>query len=247
MPGTPPTSPRFGAPRYSDTVDTASFGSQVNGVTDAFDAGVAGWSSGTYASLPAAGSSNVGKFYYATDINALFHSDGTKWRTVYGSRGSAIISAAQSTGSGPYTLLGTPDEVQNILLPSDGLIKVLYMATWQESVQGSGLAGLYIDATPVARTELPSPVYDATNLFSGANPPANTNALLFSNFNGTNTEAGGTGYAGSVTTGQAMPGGPLHVFAAAGTYTVSVKFAVQSGGTVTASNRRLYVEAVPFD
>lgn len=40
MPGSPPTSPRFGAPRYADT-DTAAFSTQVNGVTDDFDAAVA--------------------------------------------------------------------------------------------------------------------------------------------------------------------------------------------------------------
>jgi microcystin-dependent protein len=37
MPGTPPSSPNFGVPRYSDG-DTASFSVQVNGVTDVFDA-----------------------------------------------------------------------------------------------------------------------------------------------------------------------------------------------------------------
>lgn len=39
MPGSPATSPNFSAPRYSDA-DTADFASQVNGVTDAFDANV---------------------------------------------------------------------------------------------------------------------------------------------------------------------------------------------------------------
>jgi microcystin-dependent protein len=37
MPGSPPTSPIFGAPRFSDA-DDATFSSQVNGVTDTFDA-----------------------------------------------------------------------------------------------------------------------------------------------------------------------------------------------------------------
>lgn len=36
MPGTPPTSPRFGIARYADT-DTAAFSAQVNAVTDGFD------------------------------------------------------------------------------------------------------------------------------------------------------------------------------------------------------------------
>jgi hypothetical protein len=36
LPGTPPTSPRFDAPRYADS-DTASFSAQVNAVTDALD------------------------------------------------------------------------------------------------------------------------------------------------------------------------------------------------------------------
>lgn len=36
MPGTPPNSPRFGAPRYSDA-DDATFAEQVNPITDTFD------------------------------------------------------------------------------------------------------------------------------------------------------------------------------------------------------------------
>lgn len=39
MPGTPATSPRVGAPRYSNA-DPATFATQVNAVTDAFDAAV---------------------------------------------------------------------------------------------------------------------------------------------------------------------------------------------------------------
>lgn len=38
MPGTPATSPNFGAPRYDNNVDPADFATQVNAVTDAFDA-----------------------------------------------------------------------------------------------------------------------------------------------------------------------------------------------------------------
>jgi microcystin-dependent protein len=37
MPGTPPTSPNFGAPRYDDS-DDATFAEQVNPITDTFDA-----------------------------------------------------------------------------------------------------------------------------------------------------------------------------------------------------------------
>jgi hypothetical protein len=245
MPGTPATSPRFGAPRFSDA-DTASFSAQVNGVLDVLDAAVAGWSSGTYASLPAAGSSNVGKFYYATDINALFHSDGTKWRTVYGSRGSAIIPGTQSTASTSYTDLG--DKVQNVLLPADGLVRVTYMATWQETIQGAALAELYFNAVPIAKTAVPSPQYITATVFTGANPPANTDAILYTTTGGLACMAGATGYTGSVTTGQAFLGGALEIFAAAGTYTVGMKFAVQTGGgTVTVKNRRLYVETIPFD
>lgn len=40
MPGTPPTSPRFGVPRYADG-DTAQFSTQVNAITDALDAAAA--------------------------------------------------------------------------------------------------------------------------------------------------------------------------------------------------------------
>lgn len=35
--GTPPTTPRFGAPRYSDATDPAAFAADVNAISDAFD------------------------------------------------------------------------------------------------------------------------------------------------------------------------------------------------------------------
>jgi hypothetical protein len=41
-------------------------------------------------------------------------------------------------------------------------------------------------------------------------------------------------------------GGPCYIFAAAGTYTVSIQFQALSGGNVAVRNRRLYVQALPF-
>lgn len=37
MPGTPANTPYLGLPRYSDTVDTASFAAQINAIVDALD------------------------------------------------------------------------------------------------------------------------------------------------------------------------------------------------------------------
>jgi hypothetical protein len=64
MPGTPATSPRFGAPRYANS-DAVDFAGQVNGVTDIFDLTAARFASGTFAARPAAPADRT--WYWATD------------------------------------------------------------------------------------------------------------------------------------------------------------------------------------
>ena len=55
-------------------------------------------------------------------------------------RGAVNISAAQSISSPGYATLSTPDEVTGIVLPANGLIRVWYQATWQESIPGDARA-----------------------------------------------------------------------------------------------------------
>ena len=87
MPGTPATSPRAGAPRYTNT-DGVNFSGQVNGVTDALDAAMALDSQGTLASRHPAGTAHRGRYYFVTgDATAsnngrLWRCDGPNWTEV---------------------------------------------------------------------------------------------------------------------------------------------------------------------
>lgn len=175
-------------------------------------------------------------------------------------KGVSNIATSQSTSSTSFTALATPDQVTGITLPTNGLIAVWYWATWQESVRGAASADIFLGANEIKS------VAPGTNT-AAANPAVINNSInvnyALSSFPGglvsgnTATNFGATPYGGDATTGQTVgfnwaatdstywPGGPCYLFAAAGTYTVSVQFKASSG-SVTASNRKLWVQAVSF-
>lgn len=176
-------------------------------------------------------------------------------------KGSVSIATSQSTSSAAFTTLTTPDQVQNVVLPSSGLIAVWYQATWQESIASAATADIFLNSTQMtAYTGGSAPSTNPALIGHAA-----SNAVLSTYWGGLasqqTTGAGGEGYTGNVTTGQAvgggikalivgtgdwtLVGGPCYLFATAGTYTVSVRFATSSG-TVTASNRTLWVQALSF-
>lgn len=163
-------------------------------------------------------------------------------------KGSSIVATSQNTGSTTFTTLTTPDQVTGIVLPSPGLIQVWYEATWQNSVASAGAAAIFFNSNQVvaATSGSAAPVAQSATCTSGTA----VNVPLASFSAGLLGGGGGTNYTGDATTGQIIGiagsgGGPVSVFAAAGTYTVSVQFKASSG-TVTASNRRLYVQALSF-
>jgi hypothetical protein len=178
----------------------------------------------------------------------------TTWLS--GSRGATNIAASQSTSSATYTTLTTPDQVTNVVLPTNGLIMVLYQAMWQETIANTARAQLCLGATQVEiASNNGGPQIGVTIALIGGTANNNTPLSTYSGglksmpSNAHNSTA-------DVTTGQvvggydvtvpATVGGPCYIFAAAGTYTVSVQFAVVSGGTVTAQQRKLWVQALSF-
>ena len=169
-------------------------------------------------------------------------------------RGAVNIAASQSVTSTTYTTLATPDQVAGIVLPSNGLIAVWYQATWQESVAGAGSAAIFVGANqlkvaPANDGSTATPVVQAAG--TGAASAANYNVSLATYGLGLVSEqvsAGTRAYLGDVSTGQAVgngSGGPCYIFAAAGTYTISVQFKSTSG-SVSAINRKMWVQALPF-
>jgi hypothetical protein len=214
---------------------------------------------GTLASRPAAGT--YGRWYLATDdtssgsaIGTAWFDNGSAWSSGWNppSRGYVTTATAQSTTSASFVTLTTPDQVTGIVLPSTGLITVWYQATWQETVTGAAQAAIFVGGNQLkvgnagaATTVLTAAAINNASLTS-------KNVVLASYWGGlaSNPSSGSVGYAGDATTGQVVGGGlalggPCYIFAAAGTYTVSVQFKTSSG-TVTAQNRQLWVSAQAF-
>ena len=219
---------------------------------------------GTFAARPAVGSVEHEHLYRATDTAQWYISDGTNWNVInVGARGATNISTSQSTSSTTFTTLATPDQVTGIVMPTNGLIRVWFWATWQESVTGAGNADIFIGSNQL-KSAMPGNTSPQLNPATINNSIVNTNYVLRSHPGGLASAQGlagsnvGSGpYGGDVTTGQAIggpfsailsefwAGGPCDIFAAAGTYTVSVQFKASSG-SVTASNRKLWVQALSF-
>ena len=191
-------------------------------------------------------------------------------------RGKSIITAAESRTNTAYGLLTTPDRVQNIVLPTDGLIVVAYQALWQESVLGAARAAIFLGANQLKVQQqgvtLPATQAAATGATLGASKyaplttypaglisPTTFNldhgsdvttgqalGMVSMNASVTNAtvELGGSVQSFSVGDYQIF-GGPCFIFAAAGTYDVSVQFKATSG-SVTAKERKLWVWTLGF-
>jgi hypothetical protein len=163
-------------------------------------------------------------------------------------RGKCIIPGSESRTNVAYGLLATPDEVADIVLPTDGLIFVAYQALWQSSVNNAGVASLFLGANQVkaaqagAVPQVVEPSTGATGSLWG---------VLCSSYIGLTSAVHGSQNTGdNVTTGQAVGmgngiSGVCAIFAAAGTYDVSVRFKASSG-SVTAKDRRLWVWTLGF-
>jgi hypothetical protein len=161
-------------------------------------------------------------------------------------RGKTIIATEESRTNTAYGTLTTPDVVRSVVLPTDGLIAVAYHATWAESVQDAASAAIFIGANQLKIAQAGSAVPVVQG--AGHGNTATQHQPLYTVEGGLSGATATAGFA-DVTTGQALGqslvGGPCYVFAAAGTYDISIKFKATSG-SVTALNRRLWVWALGF-
>lgn len=177
------------------------------------------------------------------------------WRG--GSGGKTNIATAETRASATFGKLTTPDIVRSVVLPTDGLIFVAYQATWQESVAGQAQADIFLNATQLKVVDVAFAGATSTSAATGASSTVNRDVSLFSGPLGLASipSQAAVAYAtGDATTGQLVgantanvksAGGPTTIFAAAGTYDVSVQFKAISG-SVTAKNRRLWVWTMAF-
>lgn len=168
--------------------------------------------------------------------------------------GKVSIPTQETRTNAAFGTMPTPDQVAGIVLPTDGLIVVAYQALWNNSVAGAARAALFLGAAQVTfgrAGNVPAQV-DAGPITAGTTD----NPLATSNYGLVSTDAAGT--ASEVTTGQivgmqnpstpnalANAGGPCYIFAAAGTYTLSVQFKASSGNVVV-QKRHLWVWTMDF-
>lgn len=148
-----------------------------------------------------------------------------------------IIATEQTRESASFGTLTTPDEVKEVVLPSNGLIVIGYTAFFGSSVSGAGRAALFIGANQLKRAASPEPVVQEVSTETTVQRTVNTASIGL---------VRGEGQGAYVTTGQTLSpggetqGGVCHVFAAAGTYSISVQFKATSG-KITVSQRKLWV------
>lgn len=170
-------------------------------------------------------------------------------------RGKAIIATSEARTNTAYGTLTTPDQVTGIVLPTDGLIAIAYQALWQESVNGAASAAIFVGANQLKIQEFSAPAVQAANVVADAALWAPLSSMP-SGLGGAGGTIGAPGWSSDVTTGQlvgsttATPGnlpsgGPCFIFAAAGTYTISVQFKSTSG-SVTVKERKLWCWTMGF-
>jgi hypothetical protein len=164
------------------------------------------------------------------------------------------IATEESRTNTSFGTLTTADQISNVELSENGLLLVDYRALWKQSVstQGQGRAAIFLNETQLkfVRSSSASPeVQEASRVNEGFQTKF---GLLSSDEVGlVNVSQEGPEYTGDVATGQSTglqgPSGPFGgfcvIFAAAGTYNVSIRYKALTG-SVSAKNRTLRVAAL---
>ena len=204
--------------------------------------------------------------------HVTLQSDGTRWLIIAGEpkreQTYSSTAAEQETASASFVSLG--DEV-TVTLPENGLVAIAYQATWQESVAEAGRAAIFLGANQL-KVAMGQLVDKPENLEAKNNNGSANQWIPLYSFTGgicAAAQAVAASYTGDVTTGQivggfagggggtsfvaggagsfaqagVVGGGPCYVFAAAGTYKITVQFR-SSSGTVKVKNRKLWAWVV---
>lgn len=148
------------------------------------------------------------------------------------------ISKEESHESTVFGTLPTADLIKEVKVGEKGLVRIGYSARFKSSIAAAGKAAIFLGANQLRLyTTEAKPQQCSTNGTGFRH--------LSSGFSGLVTSTSGTATGADVTTGQlisgGIEGGMAELWLAAGTYEVSVRF-LASEGTVTAKERRLWVE-----
>lgn len=172
-----------------------------------------------------------------------------------GFTGNTITATSETRTATTYGLLATPDRVQNVVVPTGGIIQVRYLAQWNQSTNVAANAAIFIGATQLtASTGIGAT--DPSVAVTGTGSTFGVDHWLASHANGllSDTSTSGASPSAPSTTGQIIGtfssssvtgGGACDIYVPAGTYDVSVQFKTTSG-TLTVKNRKLWVRALVF-
>lgn len=239
---------------------------QMRSLADAVDALMATDAGhGLLASRPAAG--KEGRWYKETDGPGFIYRDtgsaydpvpiGESFFDKVGvssaakvRRGAIETATSESTSATSYspTNLATPDRIQNVVLPTKGLIIVAFQAIWQNNAATNARAAIFLGANQV---KIQNATSAAPIVQEATGPTATGTTTSLSSFaSGLVGQGNSAGSMTEVATGQLVstslttPGGFAVIFAAAGTYDVSIQFKNNVAGTTTVQNRHLWVFTV---
>lgn len=163
-------------------------------------------------------------------------------------RGVIDIPDVETTTSTTYTTLTTPDQIANIVVPSDGLIKIAYRALFKlTGATNAGAVAIFVGSNQVK--------FPAANAVPAVQEQSLAAAADNYSYLATRPTGDGWGNVDSgtsdsslVTTGTAGDFNPLMIEVAAGTYTVSIQWHVNAtaGGTLSVKERKLWVWTLGF-
>jgi hypothetical protein len=159
-------------------------------------------------------------------------------------RGKSIIATEESRTNTAYGTLTTPDQVQSVVVPTDGLLRVKFSALVKTSVVNAGRVALFVGSNQVRQmVSGGAPVVaDSGQLCIGANDYD----WVFT-YGGSYSPLSTDQSAGQASRDSSpfMIGVPVEIEVPAGTYDVSIQYKASSG-SITAKERKLWVEAVGF-
>lgn len=152
------------------------------------------------------------------------------------------IATEQTRENVAFGTLTTADEIKEVVLPENGLIVIGYRSIWKSSVSNAGRAAIFLGANQLKATGSTAPEVVEASASSGTS----FSTLASSPTAGLTAASVGTSF---VTTGQILANGSgtglCVIFAAAGTYTVSVQYRATSGN-VAVKERTLNVGVLGF-
>ena len=165
-----------------------------------------------------------------------------------------VIATEESRTNTAFGKLGTPDEIASIVLPTNGLFLFGYQATWKSSASAAGRAAFFLGSNQLQIASYVGTGPEPQEAKSPEKTPFRPLSTYGEGLKGSSIP-GATEYGADVTTGQVLGLGPREgeigtagacvVFAAAGTYAISVQFKASSG-SVTVKNRKLWVATLGY-